>query len=153
MEATAPMAQGYCPHCELLVEEGVAKRWPSRPIRCPHCQLLIGAGRGHHAPSGDPGTKGTAAGVFSRQAKREAGEPETNPGEVLDGIRQVAEQVGQRPERLLMVDYQQASVADTRSAARCATCSRPSATGSARASRPPRSYRSRRAGNPRPETH
>ena len=113
MEATAPIAQGYCPHCELLVEEGVGKRWPSRPIRCPHCQLLIGAGRGHHAPSGDPGTKGTAAGVFSRQAKREAGEPEANPDEVLDGIRRVAEQVGQRPERLLMVDYQQASVADS----------------------------------------
>jgi hypothetical protein len=31
---------------------------------------------------------------------------------VLEGIREVARQVGERPERLLMVDYQQIAAAD-----------------------------------------
>ena len=43
--------------------------WPAAPVRCPHCQLLIGTGRSRSAPSGEPGAKGTAAGVFSRQRR------------------------------------------------------------------------------------
>jgi hypothetical protein len=82
-------------------------------VRCPHCHLLIGAGRGQAEPSGEPGTKGTAAGVFSRQAKRAGGgEPGAGPEEVLAGIREAARQLGELPERLLMVDYQQVAAAD-----------------------------------------
>ena len=44
--------------------------WPAVPVRCLHCQLLIGAGRSRSEPSRVAGAKGTAAGVFSRQAKR-----------------------------------------------------------------------------------
>jgi len=86
-------------------------------MRCPHCQLLIGAGRSRSEPTGAPGAKGTAAGVFSRQAKRhgeDEEEAETHtPEEVLDAIRATAQAVGERPERLLMVDYQQLAVVDS----------------------------------------
>lgn len=109
---------GFCPHCHLLAEPGVSAPWPAVPVRCPHCHLLIGAGRSRSEPSGEPGAKGTAAGVFSRQARRlgtaagAEGEAGHSPGKVLDAIRAVAGAVGQRPERLLMVDYQQLAVAD-----------------------------------------
>ena len=112
MDAASRTAKGYCPHCQLLVEAGAGDPWPSEPIRCPHCHLLIGAGRGLAAPSSEPGTKGTAAGVFSRQAKRVDSEPGATPAEVLAGIRQAAKEVGERPERLLMVDYQQLAATD-----------------------------------------
>jgi hypothetical protein len=112
MKATAPTAERYCPHCQLLVESAAGPRWPRTPLRCPHCHLLIGAGRGQTEPSGDAGTKGAAAGVFSRQAKRSTEEPGATPDEVLEGIRTVAKQLGERPERLLMVDYQQMTVQD-----------------------------------------
>jgi len=112
MEAAASTTEGYCPHCQLLVARSTTAPWPREPIRCPHCRLLIGAGRGNPQPSREPGTKGTAAGVFSRQAKRDGGASGATPDEVLDGIREVARQIGERPERLLMVDYQQFSAAD-----------------------------------------
>ena len=112
METAARTSQGFCPHCQLLVEKSVAEPWPGEPVRCPHCHLLIGVGRGQSEPSREPGTKGTAAGVFSRQAKRDGAETTTSPAEVLEGIRAVARQVGERPERLLMVDYQQIAAAD-----------------------------------------
>ena len=112
MGAAATEIEGFCPHCQLLVERVAPPPWPPRPVRCPHCHLMIGAGRGHSAPSREPGTKGTAAGVFSRQAKRDLTEPESTPEEVLAGIREAARQVGERPERLLMVDYQQIAAAD-----------------------------------------
>ena len=103
----------YCPHCHLLIERKVAQAaWPPQPTRCPHCQLLIGAGRSRTEPSGDPGAKGTAAGVFSRQAKRDGSEIGSSPERVLDAIRQVARTLGERPERLLMVDYQQQAATD-----------------------------------------
>lgn len=110
----AEIAGAYCPHCHLLVERGARTPWPTIPMRCPHCQLLIGAGRSRSQPSGEPGAKGTAAGVFSRQAKRheDDGEQTNSPEEVLDAIRAVAGTVGQRPERLLMVDYQQVAAGD-----------------------------------------
>lgn len=114
MEAsTHTVDQGYCPHCELLVDPAADQPWPRDPTRCPHCHLLIGPGRGLAQPSGDAGTKGTAAGVFSRQAKRDGSVPGAGPEEVLEGIRQAARQVGERPERLLMVDYQQLAAADS----------------------------------------
>lgn len=107
---------GYCPHCRLLAERGAtAAPWPPVPVRCPHCRLLIGAGRSLTEPAAQLGARGTAAGVFSRRAKRprQEGDPErASPAEVLSAIRTVASSLGQRPERLLMVDYQQIAVSD-----------------------------------------
>jgi len=107
MDAARSTPAGYCPHCQLLVEADAGHAWPRHPVRCPHCHLLIGVGRGSSEPSGEPGTKGTAAGVFSRQAKREGQASSFSSAEVLEGIRQVARELGELPERLLMVDYQQ----------------------------------------------
>jgi hypothetical protein len=112
MATTAQTTGAYCPHCHLLVERQVVEPWPPQPTRCPHCQLLIGAGRSRPQPSGDPGAKGTAAGVFSRQAKRDESEVGSTPEGVLDAIRTVARELGERPERLLMVDYQQRAASD-----------------------------------------
>ncbi len=112
---TAEVTGAYCPHCHLLVESDVHAPWPAVPVRCLHCQLLIGAGRSRSEPSGEPGAKGTAAGVFSRQAKRNGdddSEQPKSPEEVLEAIRTVAGSRGERPERLLMVDYQQLAVGD-----------------------------------------
>lgn len=102
----------YCPHCHLLVERRATGPWPPEPTRCPHCQLLIGAGRSRSEPSGDPGAKGTAAGIFSRQAKRGDGEAGCSAQSVLEAICEVADELGERPERLLMVDYQQHAATD-----------------------------------------
>lgn len=102
----------YCPHCDLMVEARARQPWPPTPVRCPHCHLLIGTGRGRAEPSSDPGAKGTAAGVFSRQAKRDERGDAASPQRVLEAIRASARQIGERPERLLMVDYQQLSVKD-----------------------------------------
>ncbi len=96
MEA-ARTTRGLLP--ALPVARGSRRRqaWPREPVRCPHCHLLIGAGRGQSEPCDEPGTKGTAAGVFSRQAKREGAEPSVSPAEVLAGIREAARQLGERP--------------------------------------------------------
>ena len=110
--ASTDARAAYCPHCHLLVERRVPADWPPSPTRCPHCQLLIGAGRARPEPSGDPGAKGTAAGVFSRQAKRDERAAAASPDGVLEAIRAVAQDRGERPERLLMVDYQQYAAAD-----------------------------------------
>jgi hypothetical protein len=98
---------GYCPHCHLLIEKKVGKDWPGEPVRCPHCRLLVGAGRARPTPAAEPGARGSAAGVFAHEAKRAGGEPTASKDEVCSAIREVAEEVGSRPERLLMVDYQQ----------------------------------------------
>src|SRR5215218_2035850 len=74
---------------------------------CPHCGLLIGPGRARREPGGEPGTKGAAAGVLSRQARRDETEDVAAEADVLQAIRNVATELGTRPERLLMVDYQQ----------------------------------------------
>lgn len=102
----------YCPHCHLLIEPEASQPWPPHPVRCPHCHLLVGAGRSRNQPSHEPGAKGTAAGVFSREARREDVGPGAEPDAVLAAIRSVARELGQRPERLLMVDYQQRGAAD-----------------------------------------
>jgi hypothetical protein len=104
-------ADAFCPHCFLLVDQGVGKNWPQVPTRCPHCRLLIGAGRARQTPTATPGARGTAAGVFAHRAKRRDGS-EASPDEVRAAICAVAEQLGSRPERLLMVDYQQRASAD-----------------------------------------
>jgi hypothetical protein len=97
----------YCPHCHLLIERKVGQAWPRKPQRCPHCRLLVGAGRARPTPSAEPGARGSAAGVFAHEAKR-AGADKAVPKEaVCKAIREVADAVGSRPERLLMVDYQQ----------------------------------------------
>ena len=110
----AHVTGAHCPHCHLLVEAHASGPWPPVPVRCPHCKLLIGAGRSQAKPSGEPGAKGTAAGIFSRQAKRDDAAVGSSPEHVLEAIRTVAGEVGERPERLLMVDYQQLAAADGR---------------------------------------
>ena len=102
----------YCPHCHLLIERGVAKRWPPEPMRCPHCRLLVGVGRSRPTAAAEPGARGSAAGVFAHEAKRSGGEQDTSDSEICAAIRRVAEQLGARPERLLMVDYQQCASDD-----------------------------------------
>ena len=97
----------YCPHCHLLIEKRVGKDWPEEPQRCPHCRLLVGAGRARPTPAAEPGARGSAAGVFAHEAKRAGAEGSVSNEEVCAAIRVVAEEVGSRPERLLMVDYQQ----------------------------------------------
>jgi hypothetical protein len=98
----------YCPHCHLLIEKQVGEDWPRDPIRCPHCRLLVGAGRARPTAAAEPGARGSAAGVFAHEAKR-SGDPEdeADSTRVCEAIRQVAEEMDARPERLLMVDYQQ----------------------------------------------
>jgi hypothetical protein len=107
-----PGEDGYCPHCHLLVARRVGEDWPQQPLRCPHCRLLVGVGRGRPTPSAEPGARGSAAGVFAHEAKRAGGDGESTTGEVRKAIRDVAEDTGQRPERLLMVDYQQRAADD-----------------------------------------
>ena len=103
--------EAYCPHCFLLVEGDVGADWPPEPTRCPHCRLLIGEGRGKDTPEANPGARGTAAGVFAHRAKRDEGE-RASPEDVCEAIRTVANELGARPERLLMVDYQQYASTD-----------------------------------------
>jgi hypothetical protein len=102
----------YCPHCHLVIEPRVGEDWPPEPLRCPHCRLLVGAGRARSAPSDEPGARGSAAGVFAHQAKRSGSEGHVSEKEVCKAIRRVARTTGSRPERLLMVDYQQQAVDD-----------------------------------------
>lgn len=97
----------YCPHCHLLLERKVGTAWPKEPLQCPHCRLLVGTGRARPTPSAEPGARGSAAGVFAHEAKRAGGDAETSQEDVRVAIRRVADAAGQRPERLLMVDYQQ----------------------------------------------
>src|SRR3954470_17176434 len=97
----------YCPHCHLLIEKRVGKDWPEEPQRCPHCRLLVGAGRARPTPAAEPGARGSAAGAFAHEAKRAGAAGSVSNEEVCAAIREVAEEVGSRPERLLMVDCQQ----------------------------------------------
>jgi len=103
-------AGAYCPHCHLLIGQDTGKHWPAVPMRCPHCRLLVGAGRARSRPSSAPGAKGTAAGVFARQAKRGESDANSSPGEVLEALREASRKLGQPIERLLMVEYQQLTV-------------------------------------------
>ena len=107
----ADTAAVYCPHCFLVAEGDGGPGWPHQPTRCPHCRLMIGAGRGRPTPEANPGARGTAAGVFAHRAKRDETDP-ASPEDVCEAIRTVAEELGARPERLLMVDYQQCASAD-----------------------------------------
>ena len=100
-------ADAYCPHCHLLMDKKVGENWPEEPLQCPHCKLLVGVGRARPTPAAEPGARGSAAGVFAHEAKRAAGDASTSKEDVCSAIRQVAEAIGSRPERLLMVDYQQ----------------------------------------------
>jgi hypothetical protein len=100
-------ADAYCPHCHLLIEKKVGEDWPEEALQCPHCRLLVGARRARPTPAAEPGARGSAAGVFAHEAKRAGGDASTSKEDVCAAIREVAEEVGSRPERLLMVDYQQ----------------------------------------------
>jgi len=103
--------EAYCPHCFLLIESDVGRDWPPEPTRCPHCRLLVGEGRAKATPDANPGARGTAAGVFAHRAKRDDSE-RASADDVCAAIRKVAAELGSRPERLLMVDYQQHASAD-----------------------------------------
>ena len=103
--------EAFCPHCFLLVESDVQEGWPERPTRCPHCRLLIGEGRAKPSADASPGARGTAAGVFAHRARRSDRDP-ASPEDVCAAIRTVAGELGSRPERLLMVDYQQHASTD-----------------------------------------
>ena len=105
------LVEAYCPHCFLLIENDAGPDWPPEPIRCPHCRLLVGEGRAKETPDANPGARGTAAGVFAHRAKRDEGE-RVPADEVCAAIRKVAAELGARPERLLMVDYQQQASGD-----------------------------------------
>lgn len=100
-------SEAYCPHCHLLVETDAELPWPPAPLNCPHCRLLIAAGRARADAPQQAGARGAAAGVFSSRAKRQPEGPAVGRDEIVAGIRRVAELVGERPERLLMIDYQQ----------------------------------------------
>jgi hypothetical protein len=102
----------YCPHCHLLIERKVPSGWPPEPLRCPHCRLLVGVGRSRPTPVAEPGARGSAAGVFAHEAKRAGGGEPTSGEDVCKAIRRVAAELGSRPERLLMVDYQQQASED-----------------------------------------
>jgi hypothetical protein len=97
----------YCPHCHLLIEREVEAAWPPQPLRCPHCRLLVGEGRSRPTPAAEPGARGSAAGVFAHEAKRSDDGDDVSEEAVCAAIRTVAKELGARPERLLMVDYQQ----------------------------------------------
>jgi hypothetical protein len=110
--SSSPGAQkgqdAFCPHCHLLIERRAGDEWPPSPLRCPHCRLLVGQGRARPTPAAEPGARGSAAGVFAHEAKRAGGsDDDASPAAVRSAIRDVAEELGSRPERLLMVDYQQ----------------------------------------------
>jgi hypothetical protein len=64
-------------------------------------------GRARPTPSAEPGARGSAAGVFAHEAKRSGSDDEVPKEAVGRAIRKVADAIGARPERLLMVDYQQ----------------------------------------------
>jgi hypothetical protein len=102
----------YCPHCHLLIGRETGRGWPKEPLRCPHCRLLVGTGRARPTPSAEPGARGSAAGVFAHEAKRSHAERSVSKESVCRAIRAVAEAAGARPERLLMVDYQQRASSD-----------------------------------------
>jgi hypothetical protein len=114
---TAPApetTEAYCPHCFLLVESEAHGPWPPQPSRCPHCKLMIGPGRARPTPDAAPGARGTAAGVFAQAAREGRDEADdVSPDRIREAIRTVAERTGSRPERLLMVDYQQRAAKDT----------------------------------------
>jgi hypothetical protein len=107
-----PQEDAYCPHCHLLLDRQVGGAWPKEPLRCPHCRLLVGVGRARPEPSQEPGARGSAAGVFAHEAKRSGAESTVSDEEVCRAIREVADTVETRPERLLMVDYQQQAADD-----------------------------------------
>jgi hypothetical protein len=50
--------------------------------------------------------------VFAHEAKRSGADQEASSDDVTSAIRRVAERLGARPERLLMVDYQQCASED-----------------------------------------
>jgi hypothetical protein len=107
-------SEAYCPHCFLLVESDVPSPWPPQPARCPHCKLMIGPGRARETADAQPGARGTAAGVFAQQARESHDDDgDISPDRIREAIRVVAEKTGSRPERLLMVDYQQRAAKDT----------------------------------------
>ena len=73
---------------------------------------MIGMGRARPTSDADPGARGSAAGVFAHRARRGKTGSGASHEQVDHAIRSVAEELGERPERLLMVDYQQRAEGD-----------------------------------------
>src|SRR3954462_6107217 len=112
---TTETSEAYCPHCFLLVESDARGPWPPRPTRCQHCKLMIGPGRAPPTAGAAPGARRNAAGGFPQAARegRDDADTDVSPDRVREAIRSVAASTGARPERLLMVDYQQRAAKDT----------------------------------------
>ena len=102
----------HCPHCLLVVAAAVREPWPLRTSRCPHCRLMIGPGRARIDPEPKAGARGAAAGVLAHRALRDETASNASADQIGAAIRTVAARVGARPERLLMIDYQQYAAAD-----------------------------------------
>src|SRR4030088_2012612 len=110
--AQAAARAASCPPRFLEVDHAVLFPWPARLVRCPHCRLTIGPGRARESSEGaGPGARGTAARGFAHEARPAHGE-NASEDSVRAAIRSVAACVGSRPERLLMIDYQQRAIGD-----------------------------------------
>jgi hypothetical protein len=114
MPTARAAADAYCPHCHLQIERGISHPWPPAPLRCSHCRLLVGPGRARETAEADPGARGSAAGVFAHEARRDAADGGASRTEIEAAIRTVADEVGAQPERLLMLEYR-AHAAEDRS--------------------------------------
>lgn len=104
-------ADAHCPHCLLVIAAGVTGAWPLKTSRCPHCRLMVGPGRARTHPEQKAGARGAAAGVLAHRALRDEIAGGISTDRIGAAIRDVAERVGARPERLLMIDYQQYAAA------------------------------------------
>ena len=104
---------GYCPHCHLLIERsvggGLAEGAASLPALPAAGRRRPGAPR-RRRPS--PARAAAPPGSSRTRPSAPAAKATSTKEEVRKAIRQVAEDAGQRPERLLMVDYQQRAADD-----------------------------------------
>src|SRR4051812_49482621 len=101
----------YCPHCHLLIERKVEAAWPPQPMRCPHCRLLVGQGRSRPTPAAEPGARGSAAGVFAHEAKRNGGDGGVASGGGCAAKREGAGGVGPPPPPPACGGHHQAAAA------------------------------------------
>lgn len=101
-----------CPHCVAPVALDDA----AQAVRCQACRLVIGSGRTitarEAATSGR--TVGAAAGALSSRARREAEGAGGDPADTAAALRGVAHRLAIPVDRLRMLDYQCAWIADQR---------------------------------------
>lgn len=94
----------HCPHCDAALPDGWAREHAGR---CPTCRLVVGAGRATASPGSGTSISGagTAAGILSGAARREAAPP-GDRDEVAAGLRLAARELGVETRKLRMLDYQ-----------------------------------------------